>query len=143
MPPSAIAIEQNITINVPTFTAQVADSLAPPGVDTQELTITVVKGTSALVVDPVVVQTQPLGLKVSIVRATLTGGSSAVPLAGQTVVFKAGTATVCTGTTNAQGVVTCTMTVANTLLVILNGGVSASFAGNSLYEGSTGSAGLL
>lgn len=126
-----------------TFTVQAADSLAPSGVDTQELSITIIKGTSALVVDPVVIQTAPLGLKVGIVRATLTGGSAAVPLAGQTVVFKAGTATVCTGVTNAQGVVTCTMTVANTLLVILNLGVSASFAGNALYEGSSGSAGLL
>ena len=82
-------------------------------------------------------------VRIGVVGATLTGGSAAVPIAGQTVVFKAGAVTVCTGVTNASGRVSCTMNVVNTLLVILNLGVSATYAGNTNWKPASGSAPLL
>jgi predicted outer membrane repeat protein len=129
-------------VGTSTFTVMVQDSLEPAGTDTQELTITINKGPSFLAVSPVILQTSPLGLTVGILRAVLTGGSPAVPLAGQTIVFTAGATTVCTAVTNANGVATCQTTVANTVLVIANLGVTATYAGNALYQGSSGSAGL-
>jgi hypothetical protein len=126
-----------------TFTVKAVDSDDPQEVATKELSITVVKGATTLAVDPVVLQTSGLNVRVGIVKATLTGGFPAQPIAGQTVVFKAGATTVCTGVTGADGKVTCKMDVVPTLLVILNLGVSASYAGNSLWLPASGSAGLI
>ncbi|MDT4921083.1 MAG: hypothetical protein QOI15_1985 [Pseudonocardiales bacterium] len=129
------------------FTVKVVDSASPSQSATKVITITVVKGTSTLTVQPVLLQTQrnPLGIKVTIgrVSATLTGGTLNTPIGGATIVFKAGTATVCTGVTNASGVVNCTMTVANTVKVIAKLGVTATFAGNALWLPSSGTAGLI
>jgi hypothetical protein len=126
-----------------TFTVKAVDSDDPQEVATKELSITVVKGATTLAVDPVVLQTSGLNVRVGIVKATLTGGFPAQPIAGETVVFKAGATTVCTGVTGADGKVTCKMDVVPTLLVILNLGVSASYAGNSLWLPASGSAGLI
>jgi putative Ig domain-containing protein len=130
-----------------TFTVKVVDSSSPAESSTKVLSLTVSKGTSTLVVAPVLLKTQkkPLGVTVTIgtVSATLTGGTLSVPIAGQTIVFKAGAKTVCTGVTAASGTVTCTMTVANTLTTVSKGGVSASFAGNALWLPASGSAGLV
>jgi hypothetical protein len=108
--------------------------------------ITVGKGSTTLTVEPVVLKiVNVLGINVNIgtAKATLTGGSPAVPIAGQTIVFKAGGTTVCTGVTGSDGKVSCTMTLTNTLLTILNLGVTASYGGNALWLPSSGSAGLL
>jgi hypothetical protein len=84
-----------------------------------------------------------INLNLGTAKATLTGGTPAAPIAGQTIVFKAGATTVCTGVTGADGKVSCTMTLANTLVTILNLGVTASYGGNALWQPSSGSAGLL
>ncbi|MBO9522614.1 MAG: putative Ig domain-containing protein [Nocardioidaceae bacterium] len=125
------------------FTVKVTDSDDPADSDTQDLSITVVRGVSTLSVNPVVLQLNALGLRIGILKATLTGGSANQPIANQTIVFKAGSTTVCTGLTTADGTVTCKMDVVQTLQVILLFGVSATYPGNALWEPSTGSAGLI
>jgi hypothetical protein len=89
----------------------------------------------------------PLGIKITIgtVSAKLTGGTLNQPIANQTVVFKAlnTNTTVCTGTTNAAGVVTCTMSLTATLTTVAHNGVTATFAGNALWLPATGTAGLV
>jgi hypothetical protein len=121
-----------------TFTVKVTDSAEPEQSATKQISLTVTKGATTLSVDPVLinVSTAPLGItvKIGVVSATLTGGSPGVPIAGQTVVFKAGPATVCTGVTGLNGRVTCTMNPVNTLLVILALRVTATYAGNATWQ---------
>jgi hypothetical protein len=130
-------------------TVKVVDSAAPAQTDTKSIAITVTRGVSTLAVDPVLLKTtkNPLGIKVTIgtVSATLTGGTLNQPIANQTVVFKANNtnSTVCSGKTNASGVVTCTMSLTATLTAIAHGGVTATFAGNALWLPATGTAGLI
>jgi hypothetical protein len=127
-----------------TFTVEVTDSLDPPQTDTQELSITIGRGPTTLTVEPVVLSvTGPLKLTVGRVTARLLGGNPGTGIPGQTVVFRAGATTVCSAITAADGTATCTMSVTNTLLVILNGGVTATYAGSPLWQPSSGSAGLL
>lgn len=126
-----------------TFTVKVTDSDVPAQSDTQELSITVGRGATTLSVNPVVLQLNPLGLRVGIVKATLTGGFPAQPLANQTVVFKAGATTVCTGLTGADGTVICKLDVIQTLQVVLMFGVTGSYGGNATWLPSSGSAGLI
>jgi hypothetical protein len=127
-------------------TVQVADSASPAQTDTKSITINVVRGTSTLAVNPVIlsVSTNPLGISITIgsVSARLTGGTLNVPIGGATIVFKAGTTTVCTGVTDSNGNVNCAMTVTNTLVVISKKMVTATFAGNALWLPSSGTAGL-
>ena len=131
------------------FKVQVTDSASPAQTATKTITITVTRGISKLVVQPVLLKTtkNPLGVSITIgtVSARLTGGTLDQPIANQTVVFKAkGTTTnVCSGKTNAAGNVTCTMTLTATLTTIAKGGVTATFAGNALWLPTTGSAGLV
>lgn len=132
-----------------TFKVKVTDTANPTQSATKNLSITVVKGATMLDVEPVNLKASASGglltlnLKVGIVKATLTGGYPAIPISGQTIVFKAGTATVCTGTTGADGKVSCTMSLIGTTQVTLNGGVSANYAGSTVWLPSTGSAGLV
>lgn len=128
------------------FTVRATDTDDPQEADTRELSITVDKGSTTLVADPVILKVggMPLlGLRLAVVGATLTGGSPAQPIAGQTVVFKAGGTTVCTGVTGTDGKVTCVTSITDTLLVTLNLGVTATYAGSSLWLPSSGSAGLV
>src|SRR5581483_11099867 len=126
-----------------TFTVEVQDSLTPPGSATRQLTITINRGQSFLTVQPVLVVPTPLTVRFGAVSATLTGGSPAVPLAGQTVAFQAGATTVCTAVTTAAGVASCQVTPTNMLLLIANLGVTATFAGTPQYLPSSAHAGLL
>lgn len=68
--------------------------------------------------------------------ATLT--SSNGPLAGKVISFSAGGAPLCTATTNAHGVATCSG--AQFLPTLQAGGYTAAFAGDAQYGASTGSA---
>jgi hypothetical protein len=130
-----------------TFTVRVSDSASPDQqTATKTLSITVGKGATNLDVSPVLIDAvNLLGIKVNLgfVEATLTGGSPAAPIAGQTIVWKAGGATVCTGTTDSSGHAQCAMTLDNTLRAILNLGVTASYAGNGTWQAASGSAGII
>lgn len=131
-----------------TFTVRVTDSANPQQSVTKQVKLTVDKGATTLDVDPVLIQlSKPLGIEVKLgtVSATLTGGSPAQPIAGQTVTFKAGmggAVTVCSGVTDANGKVSCKMNAANTLIVILSLQVRAHFAGNASWKPSDGHAPL-
>jgi hypothetical protein len=127
-----------------TFTVRVQDSADPAQQDTRQLSITVVKGATTLVVDPVVIQASGLNIKLGIVSATLTGGFPPQGVAGQTIVFKSGATTVCTGVTDADGrVARCEVNLLNTLVILTNGTVTATYAGNATWSPSSGSAGLI
>ena len=148
--PAGLSLASNGTITgtptgptgTSTFTVKVTDTDDPQQVDTQTLSITINKGVTALDVDPVLIKGFA-GLRVGINSARLTHGSPAQPLAGQTIVFKAGAATVCTAVTDAAGKVSCQSTIPNTLLVIANLGVTGYYNGSALYLPSSDSAGLL
>lgn len=128
-----------------TFTVEVTDALDPPQTATQELSITIDRGPTTLTVQPVVLSTTggPIKVTVGRVSARLTGGTPAVGLGGELITFKAGATTVCTAVTASDGTATCTMSPVNTLLVILNLGVTASYAGSPLWQPASGSGGLL
>jgi hypothetical protein len=104
------------------------------------VTQTVTKATTSISADPAVLKLVPLGLPLGTLRATLTSGGA--PLAGKTLVFKIGTLTACTATTNSAGQATCSA-LAYILNLTLNLGYTVSFAGDANYQGSTGAGGLL
>ena len=126
-----------------TFTVKATDSSTPQQSDTQELSITIDKGPTMLFVDPAVISLTPLGVRVGFVQAHLFGGLPPQPIAGQSVVFKAGATTLCTATTDATGLARCTVGLPGVLALVLAGGVQASYAGSTNWLPSSGSAGLI
>lgn len=128
-----------------TFTATVTDSGDPQQSASRALSITVERGATTLVTEPVVLSTSGGLVKVTVgrVSATLTGGVPRKPIAGQAVTFRAGGTTVCTASTNAAGLATCTLSVTSTLAVILSGGVTAQYAGTTSWRPASAAAGIL
>ncbi|MCW2800829.1 MAG: hypothetical protein JWQ70_2301 [Aeromicrobium sp.] len=135
-------------VGTSTFKVKVTDGESPAVSDTKQLTIKVVKGATAITVSPVVLNGTSwpgqLGIHVTVgvVTAKLTGGVPALPLAGQTVVFKTRKgvpASVCTAQTDATGTATCKLTLFGNLLVTVANGVEADYAGNAVWLPSTGS----
>ena len=126
-----------------TFTVTATDSGTPSQAASRTLSIAMVPGATTLTVAPVLLVTSGGVLKVTVgtVSARLTGPGGA-GIAGQTITFTAGSTTVCTGVTDSSGNVSCTMTVANTTAVIVDLGVSASYAGSPTWAPSSGSGGL-
>jgi hypothetical protein len=128
------------------FVVRATDSADPAATVTKPLSITVDKGATTLAVDPILLDTHSgvLGtITVGVVRATLTGGNPAIPIAGQTIVWTVNGTPVCSGTTDANGRATCTMSLVNTTIAILSGKVTGTYAGNALWLGSSGSSGLV
>jgi hypothetical protein len=123
-----------------TFTVRVTDSLHPAATATRAISITIDKGPSFLAVNGVVLSGGKL--QTGTASATLTGGSPRQPLSGKGVVFRVSSTQVCSGTTNVNGVVTCSINATNTVKVIAAGGVTASFAGDSKWAASTGHGGI-
>ncbi len=124
-----------------TFTVRVTDSLHPAATATRAISITIDKGPTFLAVNGVVLSSG--AVKTGTASATLTGGSPKQPISGKPIVFRAGSTTVCSGTTNAQGLATCSVNATNTLKVIAAGGVTASFAGDAKWAASTGKGGIV
>jgi hypothetical protein len=71
--------------------------------------------------------------------ATLTRSFDGAPLSGQSVVFRIKSTTECTATTDTQGVASCKK---SGLFLSRSGTYTATYAGNTVYLGSTGSAKL-
>lgn len=129
-----------------TFTVKATDSLDPAQTATKQLSITLVKGNTQVDVTPILFGVKPNGdisLNVGLVEADVKGGFPLVPVAGVPVVFKSGTKTVCTGTTNAAGHAQCSQNLLDALLTPLKGTLTATFAGNTVWNGSSGSAPLI
>lgn len=59
------------------------------------------------------------------------------PVAGQTITFKAGSTTLCTATTNAQGVASCSLTGGQQFDVDLSSGYTATYAASTDYSAAT------
>ncbi|HEY1830284.1 MAG TPA: putative Ig domain-containing protein [Acidimicrobiales bacterium] len=125
-----------------TFVVKATDSSSPPGAATQSLSITIAKGTTTLVVSPLLLNPL-LVLTLNTATATLTGGSPAAPIAGQAVVFTAGSTAVCTGVTNAAGVASCNFSAPALLAALLAFGITGTYAGSTSWQPSSGSASLL
>lgn len=127
------------------FTVKVTDGANPAATATKTLTIKTVKGATNLAVAPIYLKssapdTDPqASFYIGTLRATLTGGSPGLPLAGQQIVFKAAGATVCTATTDAAGKVNCRMSILAIPLVTLANGADGTYAGNTTWLPSSGS----
>jgi hypothetical protein len=93
--------------------------------------------------DPIVLKLNPLTLSVLVgLNARLTSGG--LPVAGQPVTFSAGATILCTGLTNANGDANCAKLLSvGQLTALLSLGYRATYAGDSTYLPSTGTAGLL
>lgn len=119
-----------------TFTVEAVDSGDPRHRDTQQLTITVGKGTPFLVAGPVVVVGNVLlGGELT---ATLSA-SPGVPIAGATITFRAtnallGNPLVCTTATNESGLARCTPNLLGTTQILLAPSVIVSYAGNAQWH---------
>lgn len=127
-------------------TVRVTDTAAEPQVRTKALSITVVKGVTTLQPEGIVVTFPDNGdvnVNLGIVEATLKGGFPQVPVAGATVSFKSGTLALCSAVTNASGFARCTPNTLVWLLVPVNGKVTASYAGSTVWAASTGTAGVI
>ncbi|TXL62156.1 beta strand repeat-containing protein [Aeromicrobium terrae] len=131
------------------FTVKVTDAADPSHSKVKQLSITTTKGATNLDVEPiaVAVKAQPglfsLGLKVGTIDAVLTGGAPREPIANATVVFRANTQIVCIGRSDSQGRIHCKMSAFNTLKAIARGLVVGTYAGNTVWASTTGSARLL
>ncbi|HEX3795579.1 MAG TPA: putative Ig domain-containing protein [Acidimicrobiales bacterium] len=125
-----------------TFVVKVTDSANPSGTATQSLSITIGKGATTLTVSPLLLN-PPLFITLNTAMATLTGGAPAAGIAGQTIVFTAGSTTVCTSVTNASGLATCNFTLPSLVAAVLTFGIKASYAGSASWQPASGSASLL
>ena len=92
------------------------------------VTVTVAKLATTLTPQAALVSVSPLGLPLGQLKVTLTAGGD--PLAGAPVEFKVGTKVVCQATTNARGVAACNAS-SQVLGLVLNGGYTASYAGDA------------
>ena len=117
------------------FTVKVTDSLAPAQTATKALSITIGKGPTTLTVNPVSRSTRK-------VSGRLTGGIPGVGLVNQSIVFKTGNTTLCTVKTNTTGNASCTITAAQLTQVVLNNGVTGTYAGSALWQPASGAGGV-
>ncbi|MGQ0622005.1 MAG: Calx-beta domain-containing protein [Panacagrimonas sp.] len=109
-------------------------------------TVTFNKRNTGLKVEPVPAVTVRQNGQIRILispRATLKDANGNVPVAGKSISFKAGTTTLCTATTNAQGVATCNVNLLNTLVGVLSLGYTGTYAGDTAYNPSSGNGGIL
>jgi hypothetical protein len=127
-----------------TFTVKATDSANPAQTATKQLSITLAKGDTRLDVTAIVSGVQPNGdvsVNVGLVEADIHGGFPLSPVAGVAVKFTSGGKTVCTGTSNANGHAQCSQNVLDALLTPLKGSLTATFAGNTVWNGATATAG--
>lgn len=103
--------------------------------------VVVAKRATTVSADPAVVSLLPLALPLGTLRATVTN-TGAGPLAGVPVEFKVGAKVACTATTNASGVATC-VAASQLVAIVLNGGYTATYAGDDNHLSSTARGAIL
>jgi hypothetical protein len=81
---------------------------------------------------------QPQGSE-AVISATLTRTDSGAPVPGQTVSFSAGGTVLCSATTDASGLASCTFQLTTANSALISAGIAASFAGVTDYLNSTAS----
>ena len=74
--------------------------------------------------------------------ATLTTVATGLPIAGQLVTFADGSLTLCSGTTNTKGIASCTGSNVALFTLLLSPNITATYAGDADYVGSSGTARL-
>jgi parallel beta-helix repeat protein len=128
------------------FTIKATDSAHPAQTATKIVSITVTKGVSKITPTAILLGFLPNGditINLGLVEADLSGGYPLQPISGATVTFKSGTSTVCSGKTDAKGHAQCSQSVLNAILTPLRGSLTATYAGDLNWIGSTGSAALI
>jgi hypothetical protein len=105
--------------------------------------LTVTRVATAVVASPAVVGLIPPTVYLGGLSARLTHSDPAVPVAGQPVVFSAGGTTLCTATTDAEGIARCTIGLMGAQKVISSRGYTATFAGSQNLLPSTGAGPLI
>lgn len=131
-----------------TFTVKVVDAADPAQSVTKQFSITVGKGLTKTLVEPmfVVTKTGLLGLKTHTwsARGQLLGGFPLKPLASETITFTSKNTYVCSGSTGSDGKVMCIKnTLAATVSPLLNGEYTGTYAGDLKWKASTATAGLI
>jgi hypothetical protein len=109
-----------------------------------QLALAVRRGATIVTVDPVVLRVVGVfgaDIVTGTMRARLTD-SHGNGIAGRAMEFSAGSDTLCTATTDANGYAVCSLGVADTALVVANRGVEVRFVADDRWRGSDGSAGL-
>jgi Bacterial Ig domain len=117
------------------------------GTDTGTVAITVTAApiiATSLVADPAVVSlTTTPKLRLGTVTAHLVRTDTGAALAGRTITFAVGTQPLCTATTDATGQAGCTLSLAQTIQVLVAHGYDAAFAGDADFAPSSAHTGLV
>jgi hypothetical protein len=124
------------------ITVTATDSLGSRA--SMQLALAVRRGATIVTVDPVVLRVVGVfgaDIVTGTMRARLTD-SHGNGIAGRAMEFSAGSDTLCTATTDANGYAVCSLGVADTALVVANRGVEVRFVADDRWRGSDGSAGL-
>jgi hypothetical protein len=100
---------------------------------------------TSLSATPAVLETNPIGLPLFMLSATLTRATTGMPIPGQLVAFVAHSNPLCSATTNTAGTASCSVlaNLGDMLQILLANGYTASFAGQASYLPSQGSAPLI
>ncbi|MFD6225403.1 IPT/TIG domain-containing protein [Streptomyces sp. NPDC060232] len=134
--PFTVISDNQITATLPPHAAgTVAVTVTTPG-GSASIPFTYTGDRTRLTATPAIVQIFPPHPYAGILTATLTDLDTGQPLAGQPVTFTTGSTTLCTSVTDAQGVAVCPATLALPL-IILNGGYTATYAGNASHQPAT------
>ncbi|MFE3887214.1 IPT/TIG domain-containing protein [Streptomyces lydicus] len=134
--PFTVVSDNEITATLPPHAAgTVTVTVTTPG-GSASIPFTYTRDRTQLTATPAIVQVFPPHPYAGILTATLTDLDTGAPLAGQSITFTTGSTTLCTVVTNAQGVATCPAVLALPL-IILNGGYTATYAGNSNHQPAT------
>ncbi|GES34583.1 IPT/TIG domain-containing protein [Streptomyces angustmyceticus] len=134
--PFTVVSDNEITATLPPHAAgTVTVTVTTPG-GSASIPFTYTRDRTQLTATPAIVQVFPPHPYAGILTATLTDLDTGQPLAGQPITFTTGSTTLCTSTTNAQGVATCPAILALPL-IILNGGYTATYAGSANNQPAT------
>jgi len=114
-----------------------------PGDDTYTFTLSAsqTKAATSLAADPALLRLLPPRVTLGTVSARLTTATG--PVAGASVAFTSGSTTVCTGVTGTDGTASCSFGLAKSLVLISNGGFTATYAGGAGYLPSSGDGALI
>jgi hypothetical protein len=116
--------------------ATVTYTLFPITVSATSSAITLTAAPTSLFARPPLVFFEPFPrFDDQIAQATLT--SSGSPLAGQTISFSDGSTALCSAVTDSEGIAWCRVPLQDELLLIRDNQYTATFAGSTLYSGSS------
>lgn len=140
--PFTVVSDNEILATLPPHTAgTVTVTVTTPG-GSASIPFTYTSDRTQLTATPAIVQVFPPHPYVGRLTATLIDLDTGQPLAGQPITFTTGGFPLCTSTTDAQGVAVCNALLALPL-IILHGGYTATYAGNSSHQPATAHGGVI